>query len=145
MPAPPVYLDECIDVALAEALQQRGFAVTLARDHGPIGASDEMQIAYATSRGWVILSHTTRHFQRWHSTFLGQQRAHGGIILTPDTGPVSRLTIRAAMMLDWISLQGNHRSRLFKWGQLQLLLTQGYRLPARDYSRDDMEHALGGS
>ena len=25
MPAPPVYLDECVDYALAEALRQRGF------------------------------------------------------------------------------------------------------------------------
>ncbi len=145
MPAPPVYLDECVDVALAEALRQRGFATTLARDHGPIAASDEMQIAYATSRGWVILSHNARHFQRWHKTFLEQQRPHGGIILIPDTGPISRLVIRAAMMLDWIGLEDEHRSRLFKWGQLQLLLTQGYRLPELGYSESDVRHALGTS
>jgi predicted nuclease of predicted toxin-antitoxin system len=116
VPAPPVYLDECVDVALAEALQRRGFTVTLARDHGPLAAGDDEQIAYATRRGWVILSHNARHFQRWHRTFLEQGRPHGGIILIPDTGPISRLSIRAAMMLDWIGRQGEPSSRLFKWG-----------------------------
>jgi hypothetical protein len=106
VPAPPAYLDECVDVALAEALRLRGFAVTLARDHGPLAASDELQIAYATSRGWAILSHNARHFQRWHRTFLEQRRPHGGVILIPDTGPLSRLKIRAVMMLDWVALQG---------------------------------------
>ena len=145
MPAPPVYLGECVDVALADALQQRGFAVTLARDHGPTGASDEQQIAYATQRDWAILSHNARHFQRWHRTFIEQRRPHGGIILLPETGPLSRLAVRAAMMLDWIGLQGDHRSRLFKWGQLQLLLTGGYRLPGSAYTEGEVRHALGGS
>lgn len=145
MPAPPVYLDECVDVALGEALRVRGFTVALVRDHGPLAASDEAQITYATDRGWAILSHNARHFQRWHSVFAEQGRPHGGIVLIPDTGPLSRLAIRAALMLDWIGLLGDHRSRLFKWGQLQLLLTQGYRLPGLSYGDRDVQHALGAS
>jgi hypothetical protein len=145
VPAPHAYLDECVDVALAQTLRHRGFSVTLARDHGPVAASDEQQLAYATGRGWTILSHNARHFQRWHRTFLEQGRPHGGIILIPDTGPLSRLTIRAAMMLDWVGVQGHYESRLFKWGQLQLLLTQGYRLPGSVYSEDDVRHGLGAS
>jgi Domain of unknown function (DUF5615) len=140
---PPVYLDECVDVALADVLRERGFTATLARDHGPRGASDEAQLVYASGRGWLILSHNTRHFQRWHKVFIDEGRPHGGIMLIPETGPLSRLAIRTALLLDWIGLQGDWRSRLFTWGQLQFQLTQGYRLPIPKYREDDVRHALG--
>ena len=141
MAAPPVYLDECVDVALADALRRRGFIVTIARDHGPVGAGDEEQILYATSRGWIILSHNARHFRRWHRAFVETGRSHDGMILIPETGPVSRLALRAAMMLDWIATLGDHRGRLFRWGDLQYQLTQGYRLPG--YDEADARLALG--
>jgi hypothetical protein len=36
-------------------------------------------------------------------------------VLVPDTGPLSRLELRIAMLLDWAGMD-EHRPRLFKWG-----------------------------
>lgn len=137
---PSVYLDECVDLALVAGLRERGFTATAARYDGPLGAEDDEQISYAAEHGWMILSHNALHFQRWHRTFVSENRPHGGIVLLPDTGPVARLTIRAALMLDWIAGL-EYRSRLFKWGDLQKQLTQGLRLPG--YSEDEVRLALG--
>ena len=45
------------------------------------------------------------------------------------------------MMLDWIATLGDYRGRLFRWGDLQYLLTQSYRLPGCDEA--DVRLALG--
>ncbi|MBI3973299.1 MAG: DUF5615 family PIN-like protein [Chloroflexi bacterium] len=140
MAAPPAYLDECVDLTLTEGLRLRGFTVTAALDEGQLGRDDDEQILHATRHGWIIVSHNIRHFERWHRTFRSRDISHGGIILLPDTGPISRLTLRAAMMLDWIGQQ-DYRSKLFKWGDLQMVLTQSFRLPG--YSEDEVRHALG--
>ena len=83
-----------------------------------------------------------KHFIREHRLFLSQGTPHSGIILVPDTGPVTRLAVRTALLLDWIGTQ-EHHSRVFRWGALQTLLTQGYRLPG--YSEEEVQYALGQS
>jgi hypothetical protein len=45
------------------------------------------------------------------------------------------------MMLDWLSTMTSYQSQIFRWGDLQLRLTQGYRLVG--YGDDDLELALG--
>jgi hypothetical protein len=140
MPGPPGYLDECLDLGLAPRLRRRGYAVTTAREAGQLGLEDDAQLAYASAHDLVIVSHNARHFWRWHQEFLHQGRPHGGIVLVPDTGPLSRLELRIAMLFDWAGT-AERRSRLFRWGDLQTRLTQGFRLPG--YSEDDHRHALG--
>ncbi|MGH2350960.1 MAG: DUF5615 family PIN-like protein, partial [Chloroflexota bacterium] len=105
-----------------------------------LGLEDDAQLAYATAHDLIIVSHNARHFQRWHQAFQRHGWPHGGIVLVPDTGPLSRLELRMAMLLDWAGTE-ERRSRLFKWGDLQARLTQGFRLPG--YSEEDHRHALG--
>ncbi len=77
MSAPVVYMDECVRLSLAARLRLRGFTVFTARDEGFAGASDREQLAYATRRGWLIISHNTGDFIRLHQ----RRIAHSGIIL----------------------------------------------------------------
>lgn len=51
MAPPPVYLDECVDYNLADALRKRGFSVTTVFDEHTEGLDDERQLAYAASHG----------------------------------------------------------------------------------------------
>ena len=44
------------------------------------------------------------------------------------------------MLLDWLGTMPDHRSQIFKWGHLQALLEQGYRLPG--YTEDEVRLAL---
>ena len=138
--APPAYLDECVDLALVYSLRERGFTVTAAALERRTALEDDEQLRYATSHGLVIVTHNARHFQRLHTAFERQRVSHGGVIVVPETGPLSRLTIRAAMMLDWISGQ-EYANHLFKWGRLQTRLTQGFRLSS--YTHTETRLALG--
>jgi hypothetical protein len=140
-PAPTVYLDECVDLYLIEALRSRGFTVTAARDEGMREESDQAQLVYATAHNWMLLSHNTRHFRRLHREYLERRQEHGGMLLLRRTPPLELLEIRTALMLDWVSTFESHTSRLFLWGQLQQLLQQGLRLPG--YSETDVRYALG--
>jgi hypothetical protein len=138
---PPAYLDECVDRRIAPVLRKRGFDVALAGEHGPRGVDDEAQLLHAATLGRAIVSYNARHFERWHRLFLEHGRRHAGIVLVPDTGPMERIALRVALLLDWITEQETD-SRLFRWGQLQLTLTQGHRLGDR-YSEDEIAFALG--
>lgn len=142
MPAPAVYLDECMaDRNLAARLRRRGFRVSTPDDTGTRGFSDEQQITFALSIGHMIASHNKLHFEQWHETFLREGWPHSGIILIPHTTRLREL--RLAMMLDWIGKDypTNYRSALFIWGHLQRLLNRGYLLAG--YTAEEIGLACG--
>lgn len=140
MPVQAVYLDECIDVRLAETLRFRGFEVVTTRAVTRLGASDDSQLLYAAEHNLVVLTHNGKHYRRLHQRYLAEGRTHGGIAILPQSTP-DRTRVRAALLLDWITTQGDSRSRLLTWGRLQELLEQGLRLPG--HSEEDVQLALG--
>jgi len=142
MTAPDAYLDECVDHELLIDLRRRGFSVTSALEQGRanIGIDDADQLAFAARNDWVLVSFNERHFRALSAAYERNGRAHGGVIIVPASPPLDRLMIRAALMLDWLDTMPDHRSRLFKWGHLQGLLEQGYRLPG--YHEHDVRLAL---
>lgn len=107
-------MDECVRLSLATRLRLRGFTVFTARDEGLAGASDREQLAYATRREWLIISHNTGDFIRLHQ----RRIAHSGMILFPGTNR-ERQEIRAAMLIDWAATFPDHRAQLFRWHDLQ--------------------------
>lgn len=140
MAAPAALLDECLDLALVDALTRRGFDVTSLLVVGPRGASDAHVLERAAGLGRVLITQNTDDFKLLHAVWLQQGKAHPGIIGVPQRGPLSRRALRAAMLLDWVGEQ-EHISRLFIWGDLQRLLQRGGRLPG--YSDADVRYALG--
>ena len=80
----------------------------------------------------MLISHNESDFRNLANDYRRRGLSHGGIIILPEHSPIERLTVRAAMMLDWLGTVPDHRSRLIKWGHLQELLEQGYRLPGYD-------------
>lgn len=141
MPAPSIYLDECIDHALLHELRQRRFSATSVVDEAMAELDDEAQLTYTTAQDWILLSHNEKDFRRLHYAWLERGDPHGGILLVPQRPPLALLTVRTAMLLDWVGTKPSHRSRLIKWGQLQELLERGYRLP--DYGDVEVQLALG--
>lgn len=95
-----VYLDENVDYAAIGPLRQRGYTVTTAQAEGTAGLDDDEQLAFAAQRDWLIVSHNQRHFRRWHSMFVQQQRPHAGIVILPGPSPLARLVLRLALLLD---------------------------------------------
>ena len=136
-----VYLDECVDQRLSPALSALGHTVETARTSLMLRATDVQQLEFATAHSLIVITHNRRYFRRLHRQFQIQDRPHAGIIDIPESGPLPRLTLRAAMMLDWVATQGDPRSRLFSWGTLQELLEHGLRLSG--YTERDVQLALG--
>ncbi len=52
-----LYLDESVNVAVAEGLRRRGVDVIAAKDVGNLGLSDEDQLKYAIKNNFVIVTH----------------------------------------------------------------------------------------
>jgi hypothetical protein len=109
-------------------------------------APDEQQLSYAAARGWVLLTFNRDHFRRLDLRFREEGRPHGGIIGLPQRQPFTRLVVRAAMMLRWIS-DTEVQSRYFNWNDLQkelLSLCVGNRAPSfHEFGPDEVAHALG--
>lgn len=143
MTAPPVYLDECVDHRLATALSERGFTVATARDAALLQMSDEQQLVFATSRDSLIITHNQRDFYQLHRAFQTQNRSLAGIILMSESAPLKRLTLRVAMLLDWIATMPEYRGQIFRWGAFQTLLDNGLLLPP--YTGSDLDFVRGRS
>lgn len=138
---PDVYLDECVDVHIADPLRRRGFRVLTAAEAGMSGANDLEQLEYAATRDLVIISHNGLHFRQLHARLRAAGRSHGGIVILPQHPHRGQLALRAAMMLHWLLTLPTYRSVYVRWGDLQQLLARGYRLPG--YDDADIRLAMG--
>ena len=132
-----IYVDEDVDRFVVTALRQRGFDVLATDEAGRQGATDEEQLAHAAALGCVLLTHNRLHFSHLHRS--GQH--HAGIAIVPQSGSVDRRALRAAMLVDWLSVEGDPTSRLAVWGHLQSRLQHGFRLEG--YAETDVQLVLG--
>lgn len=55
------HLDEDVDPAIAEGLRRLGIDVTTSQEVGLLGALDPIQLAFAHSRGRVLVTHDDDH------------------------------------------------------------------------------------
>ena len=58
-----LYLDEDVNVLIADLVRARGFRVTTTQAGEQIGTTDENQLAFATSQKRAILTHNRVHFE----------------------------------------------------------------------------------
>ncbi|MFL6232386.1 MAG: DUF5615 family PIN-like protein [Thermoanaerobaculia bacterium] len=82
-----LYMDEDVDVVVADLIRARGFSVTTTRDAGQLGNTDAEQLAYAAREQKALVTHNRRHFESWARTYLAEGRPHSGIILATRHPP----------------------------------------------------------
>ena len=99
------YLDEDVDISLAEILTSNGHEVCTTLASGNRGANDESQLNYATRLDAVLITHNRRHFRRLHRTWTQKRKRHSGIIISRHL-PLSELERR--MMTFLISVFGQN-------------------------------------
>ena len=75
-----LYLDEDVDVLVAELLRARGF-VALTQEAGRLGSTDEQQLLYAISERQALLTHNRTDFERLATASYAAARKHYGIII----------------------------------------------------------------
>ena len=77
-----LYLDEHVQLALAEALRARGVDILTTQEAKNIGFDDAGQLAFAAENRRSLFSYDKRHFARIHYEWVSKKRQHAGIILS---------------------------------------------------------------
>lgn len=77
-----LYLDEHIQLALAEALRARGVDILTTPEAGNIGLADIEQLIFATTNKRVLLSYNKRDYAKIHYGWMTLKKPHAGIILS---------------------------------------------------------------
>jgi hypothetical protein len=82
-----LYLEEDVDVLIAQLVRARGFATLTTRDAGNRHLSDDEQLAYATAHGMAFLTHDRVHFEIIHQAYVTAEREHAGLIIAVRRSP----------------------------------------------------------
>ena len=76
-----VYLDEDVDVLIANLLRPRGFEATTAQQADKLGKTDAQQLEDATSQKAAIMTHNRTDFEDLAREYFELSRLHCGIII----------------------------------------------------------------
>lgn len=86
-PAIQLYLDEDVDVLVAQLLRARGLNVVTTTEAGRRRSSDEQQLAYAVAQQRTLLTHNRAHFDALAREYAVAGRTHHGIIMAVRRSP----------------------------------------------------------
>jgi predicted nuclease of predicted toxin-antitoxin system len=76
-----LYLDEDVDVLIAQILRARGFVVVTTQEAGQLHNNDAEQLAYAVRQHKTLLTHNRVDFEALAQTYFAAGQSHDGIIL----------------------------------------------------------------
>ncbi|MGK7948064.1 MAG: DUF5615 family PIN-like protein [Xenococcaceae cyanobacterium] len=82
-----LYLDEDVNVLVADLLNARGFDVLTVRDAGKLQASDAEQLAYAVNQQRTLVTHNRSDFEKLVQTYFATKQKHYGVILAVRRPP----------------------------------------------------------
>ena len=82
-----LYLDEDVDVLVADLVRARGFTVVTTQEAGNIGAGDRQQLAAAVSLQHAIVTHNRTDFELLAEEYFVSGQAHCGIIIAVRRSP----------------------------------------------------------
>jgi hypothetical protein len=97
-----LYLDEDVNVLVADLLRARGFRATTTQAAGQIGTTDANQLAFATSQGRAIVTHNRVHFEALGQRYFEAEKTHSGIIIAVRRPP-KELSRRILILLDSVT------------------------------------------
>lgn len=82
-----LYLDEDVDVLVAELLRSYGFTAVTTREANRLESEDEEQLAYAAGEGRAVLTHNRIHFEALATAYFEAGKEHAGIIISVQRSP----------------------------------------------------------
>lgn len=97
-----IYLDEDVNVLIAELLRRKGFSATTARDCEQLGKSDKEQIEFAVSQKRALVTHNRVDFERLVKEYFLKDKLHYGVIIAVRRSPKD-LTQRIVEILNQIN------------------------------------------
>jgi hypothetical protein len=97
-----LYLDEDVNVLVAELLRARGFVATTAREAGQLQQDDAAQLRYAASQQKALLTHNRADFEVLAQAYYAAGQTHYGIILATRRPP-HELVRRLLLILNHVT------------------------------------------
>lgn len=85
-----VLIDEDTHLALAKALQRRGYDAVHVREVKRLGLDDLSQLEFAVAERRCLVTFNVGEFVEWHGKFVSSGREHFGIIVSVQK-PVGRM------------------------------------------------------
>ncbi len=82
-----LYLDEDVDILVADLVQARGFDVLTVRDAGLLAIADEEQLEYSAKIGRAIVTHNRCDYEELAKLYFEQGKTHSGIIIAVRRSP----------------------------------------------------------
>jgi hypothetical protein len=76
-----LYLDEDVDVLIADLVWARGFKAITTQEVGQLGKDDDEQLAYAVGQQSTLLTHNRVHFEALATKYFAAEKQHYGIII----------------------------------------------------------------
>ena len=98
-----LYLDEDVDVLVADLVRTRGFKVTTTQEAGQIGKNDDEQSAYAVMQQSAFLTHNRVHFEALGRKYYAIGKKHHGIIIAVRR-PAHEIVKRLLIILNQVTL-----------------------------------------
>jgi hypothetical protein len=102
-----LYLDEDMDVLIAQVLRARGFVVVTTQEAGQLRNSDVEQLAYAVRQHNTLLTHNRVHFEALAQTYVAAGHPHQGIIIAVRRPPRD-ITRRLLRLLNAVTAEEMH-------------------------------------
>ena len=97
-----LYLDEDVNVLIAELVRRRGFKATAAHEVGQKRRKDEEQLAYAVSQQKTLLTHNRNDFEALAQQYFAANQKHYGIIIAVRRPP-SKVFLRLMGILNQVT------------------------------------------
>ena len=82
-----LYLDEDVNVLVADLIRARGFDVISVRDARRLRAADDEQLAYAISQGRTLVTHNRADFEELVQSYFESEQMHYGVIFAVRRSP----------------------------------------------------------
>jgi len=81
------YLDEDVDVLIAELIRSQNFQAISTDEVGHKGNSDPQQLEYAVSRNCTIVTHNRVDFEELAQAYFFDNQIHHGIVIAVQRSP----------------------------------------------------------
>ncbi|NET36493.1 MAG: hypothetical protein F6K19_31430 [Cyanothece sp. SIO1E1] len=82
-----LYLDEDVNVLVADLLRAKGFDAVTARDAGQLRATDAEQFAYSISQARTLVTHNRSDFEDLVQSYFDSGQMHYGVIFAVRRSP----------------------------------------------------------
>ncbi len=99
-----LYLDEDVDVLIADLLDAYGFDALTTRDADNLGLTDSKQLAFAVDQNRALLTHNRPHFEALAGQYFEAEQTHYGIICAIRQSP-AKITHRLLKILDHVTAE----------------------------------------